>query len=286
MRTASKFMTVLVGAGAVFGAACSSSGSSGGHDGGGGSGGGSNPFAGKGITLPITATGFVQDNMAGGSGVVGAWYAYGDGVGKNADTTTTDQANSDCILKGMFQPTDCTQITTPTPGQPFAPDPVTGAMCTSGSAAKVLNMDYSDLWGGGIALDFNNPGGDAGPKGSFDLSAFTGVGFVITNNGSDTIPMGKMRTNFPFDSMHGTDSPYYKGDTLDNSMLTDGQVVTIHWSDVGGPAYLRSQMPPVTPPPFDQSKVQSIQWQVFTNVNTRTPYGFCINYLTLLQSPN
>ena len=35
-------------------------------------------------------------------------------------------------------------------------------------------FDYSDLFGAGIGLDFNNPGGDAGPKGSKDLSAYSG----------------------------------------------------------------------------------------------------------------
>ena len=54
---------------------------------------------------------------------------------------------------------------------PFPPtDSATSKQCTSGIAALVMNKggtaDYTDLWGGGIGLDFNNPGGDAGVPGS------------------------------------------------------------------------------------------------------------------------
>jgi hypothetical protein len=233
------------------------------------------------IVLIPTDTGFVMD---GTSGVVGAWYAYGDGVGPNANATTTDQMHSDCIAKGGFQPSDCTQIATPTPGQAFVPDAMTGGMCTSGVAAKVLagpsgSFDYADLWGGGIALDLNNPGGDAGVKSTFDLSRYTGISFGFSGA---QIPVGKVRVNFPFLGEHGQDSPYYKGATIDNSMLTNNAIVTIRWADVGGPAYLLSQMPAVTPPPFDPTQVFSIQWQVFTNTSTATPYQFCVTNLALL----
>jgi hypothetical protein len=276
-------MITLAGAGALLGAACSSSNGTPHSDGGAGSGGGGNPFTG--LELVPTNTGFVQDAT---SGIVGAWYAYGDSVGPNANTTTTDSANSDCVstTKGNHAITDCSQIAMPTPGQPFAPDPVTGAMCTTGTAAKVLNdsggnPDYSNMWGSGIALDFNNPGGDAGVKGTYDLSNYTGIAFVFTGS---VIPMGKIRVNFPFTGEHGQDSPYYKGATIDNSMLTNNQQVTVKWADVGGPLYLTQQMPPTTPPPFDKTKAQSIQWQVFTNTTAATPYSFCINHLTLLSN--
>jgi hypothetical protein len=230
--------------------------------------------------LQADNTGCVMDLT---SGVNGCWYAYGDGVGPSANPSSTDLANSDC-LRGGFQATDCTQINTPTPGQPFLQDAVTGAMCTSGVAAKVLdgpsgNPDYADLWGGGIALDFNNPPGDGGSKSTMDLSQYMGVAFRFTGT---QIPMGKVRVNFPFLGQHGSDAPYYKGATLDNSMLTNNASVVIHWADIGGPALVDNQPPATPPPPFDPTKVFSIQFQVITNTSGDTPYQFCISPLTLL----
>ena len=90
---------MLFGGGAltVSGGACSSGGSSGAKGGNSGTDGGGS----SNIPLPSNPTGFVDDTT-GGTGVIGAWYAYGDGVGAGASTTSTDSANSDCIAKGMF----------------------------------------------------------------------------------------------------------------------------------------------------------------------------------------
>jgi hypothetical protein len=254
------------------------------------------------IPLPSTATGFVQD-LTGGSNVVGPWYAYGDGVGPNANTSTDDAANSDCQKKGMFAPADCTQILSPTPGQPFPPaDVATSKQCTSGVAALVMNKagaaDYTDLWGGGISLDFNNPGGDGGVKGDLDLSAYQGIefdfsGFAMAmapdpvSNGAGA-PPSSMRVNFPFTGEHGTDSPYWLGASKAASMLapptdpTKSQHVKILWTDVGGPFYLSQQSPPVPAPAFDVKHVQSIQFQVFTSASQTEPYSFCVANLALI----
>ena len=35
--------------------------------------------------------------------------------------------------------------------------------------------------------------------------------------------------------------------------------------------------------PFDKTKIQSIQFQVFTNVNMAIPYSFCVNNLAVLK---
>jgi hypothetical protein len=261
-------------------AGCSSSGGStgtGGSTGNGGAGGSAN-----GISLAPTSTGFVTGNSA---GIIGPWYAYGDSVGAGANTMTTDAANSDCQKKGGFPASACSVINTPMPGQPFPPDATSGAMCTSGTAALVMNgtngqADYSDLWGAGIALDLNNPGGDAGMKGSWNGTAYTGFSFDFTGT---MIPNKAMRVNFPFVGEHGTDSPYYQGGgtaAQAYSTLTNNSHVVIHWADIGGPKYLSDQN--ITPPPFDKTQIQSIQFQVFTNASTNTPYAFCVNNLTLL----
>lgn len=260
------------------------------------------------IALTPNSTGFVEEPI---SGIKGAWYSYGDSAGPGANINSTDSAHSDCVAgaltaippgTGGFTLDQCTTITTPVAGQPFVPDPVNG-MCTSGIGAKVIDSpgttspDYSDLFGGGIGLDFNNPGGDAGVKGDIDLSKYTGVSFTMTAfpGAPAGIPAGnKIRVNFPFTGEHGTDSPYWAANKLDDhsSINTTGATNTIHWADVLGPAYLATRIPVVPAPPFyigpgadalaGVNKVQAIQFQVFTNTSATTPYGFCVNNLTLL----
>ncbi len=272
-------ITGLAGALTLTGAACSSSGSSSNNDSG-------TTGAGT-VPLPSTSTGFVSDPV---SGVIGAWFAYGDGVGMNANTSGTDSLNSDCIAKGGFTAADCSQINHPTPGMPFPPtDMATSKQCTDGTAAVVMNKsgspDYSDLWGAGIGLDFNNPGGDSGqPAGYLDLSAYAGIEFDFS---ADVLPTNAMRVNFPFKTMHNTDSPFWMGATTASSPLTGTtaapQHVKVAWGDVGGPFYLTQQTPPVTPPAFDPTAVQAIQFQVFTNTKTTTPYSFCVANLALTK---
>jgi len=287
MRTMSNtFAMTLAGAAALLAASCGSSKGS----------------TGPSISLTATATGFVQEPM---SGIVGPWYSYGDSAGPNANLSGTDSANSDCVAgaltaippgTGGFTLDQCTTITTPIPGQPFAPDATMG-MCTSGIGAKVIpspgttTADYSDLFGAGIGLDLNNPGGDAGVvKGDIDLSKYTGFSFTLTAFATG-IPAGnKMRVNFPFTGEHGTDSPYWAANAVDDHSPIDttGAVNTIHWANILGPAYLASRNPAVPAPPFfpgpgaGVNKMQAIQWQVFTNTGTTTPYGFCVNNLKLL----
>jgi hypothetical protein len=273
----------------VTGTGCGSGGSKGsstggttGNDGGGGTG---NTFP-----LPSTSTGFVDDPT---TGVIGAWFAYGDGVGSNAGVgdAGTDLNDSDCVKKGGFAPADCSQITTPIPGMTFPPtDAASSQQCTSGIAAQVMpkggNPDYTDLWGAGIGLDFANPGGDAGPAAYYDASAYSGIEFDFS---ADVLPVGAMRVNFPFMGEHGTDSPYWGGATAMASNLTgttqSPQHVVIKWADIGGPFYLTQQTPAVdvTKYPFNPAAVQAIQFQVFTNAKATTPYNFCVANLTLFK---
>ena len=283
-KLSNTFMMSLVGAAALL-AACSSK-TGGSSDGGPGTGTGGTGGP-TGIVLLPTSTGFVTDAT---SGIIGAWYSYGDGAGSAANVNSTDSQDSDCIKLGMFTADECSQITTPIPGQPFMPtDATTGEMCTAGTAAKVLTPpgmptgtpDYSDLFGAGIGLDFNNPGGDAGVKMPINLSAYKGFSFDFSGS---MIPIGnKIRVNFPFVGEHGTDSPYFAANkTDDHSTLSTTSTNTVLWADILGPAYLTGQG--VTNiPAFDPTMVESIQFQVFTNTGAAIPYAFCVSNLTLLQ---
>lgn len=285
MKKLSYFLCTLTSALALGAGACSSSGMTGGTGSGGSGGSGNNLFPG-GIPLIPTDTGFVDDRS--NTGIVGPWYAYADTAGPAANATDTDFVDSSCN-KGHFTESQCSSVM-PTPGRTFPPTSGKG-MCGSGVGAVVLpgtngQPDYSDIWGAGIALDFNNLGGDAGAKGTFDLSKYKGIGFTFSG---DMIPTNKMRVNFPFVGEHAdptdptkADSPYWKGDSLDHSPLANNTPVKIYWNEVGGPDYLTKQTPPITPPAFDPTKVQSIQFQVFTNASTTTPFSFCVDNLTLL----
>ena len=242
----------------------------------------------------FTDTGGVRG--AGGSievAVVGDWYPFGDGVGPNAGIgdAGTDYTDSECVKNGGFSPESCTQITTPTPGQPFLPtDPVSNKYCTYGQAAKVLLKDgvpdYADLWGGGIGLNFN-PAGDGGTGGYADLSAYTGIAFDFSG---DLVPFQSMRVDFPFLGQHGLDAPYWDGAIRASSPLTgttaNPQHVEIRWADIGGPFYLMQEAPAVDFDgyPFDPRAVQAIQFLVFTNTAVATPYNFCVANLSFLKN--
>lgn len=269
-------VTILSGLVALLLGACSSksaSTSDGSGTGGTGDGSGSS-FVG--IALTPSATGVV-DNVA--SGVIGAWYAYGDSVGPGANAAGTDFPDSDCAKAG-FTADQCSTIAAPTPGQPFVPDPVKG-MCTNGTAAQVIdsngNPDYSAIYGAGIALDFNNPGGDAGaPKGYFDMTPYVGIGFDFAG---DVIPSKAMRVNFPFNGESAGHTPYWEGATMTHSPLTNGAHFEIRWADVAPQTYLEPGILPL-----DETQVASIQFQVFTTNTATTPFSYCVNNLTLLTA--
>jgi hypothetical protein len=222
-------------------------------------------------------------------GVVGDWFTFGDGVGPSSGVDAgADSADSDCVKKGGFPAAACTRILSPTPGQPFAPsNGATSQYCTTGVAALVMDKDgspdYSDLWGGGIGLDFDGPAGDAGAAGYANLSGYTGIAFDFSG---DVVPPMSMRVSFPFLGEHGTDSPYWDGTMMPYSPLTgttaDPQHVEIRWADVGGPQYLLAETPPVAPTPFDPTAVQAIEFLVFTNTAATTPYSFCVANLAFL----
>jgi hypothetical protein len=281
MRTLSNtFVLTLAGAAALLAACSSSNPATPGTDGGGGSPGG---FVGIPLT-PDPATGFVTDTT-GGSGIIGAWYAYGDSAGPGANSTGPDFMDSQCAIGG-FTMDKCSQITSPMPGGIFPP--MANGMCTMGVAAQVLAGtngmdDYTDLFGAGIGLDLNNPGGDAGVKMPIDLSTYKGFSFDFSGT---NIPAGKIRVNFPFVGEHGNDSPYFSNAVSDDHSTLVGSTTpgpnTVLWKDILGPYYLSQQTPAVPAPPFLPSMVESIQFQVFTNDKTSTPYAFCVNNLTLL----
>jgi hypothetical protein len=256
------------------------------------------------IALIPDANGYYDGTNA--AGVVGAWWAIGDDYGPDGSPGT-----GDCPRAG-FPTFECSSITSPTPGKPFAPDPSGRGMCTSGVAASVLPGsdgldDYTAIWGNDIGFDLNNPaptdGGfvrdadlpEAGPTdasatldagggpaasdatvprqdGVYDVGIHRVTGFAFD---IDTPPSDALRVEF---STRGTESnpAYAGGATSQFSPIFVGGHFEIHWPDVGGPAYLQDAAPP-----FDPSELEAIRFHVTTN-GTRVPYSFCINNVLML----
>jgi hypothetical protein len=201
--------------------------------------------------VPISpdANGFVGAS-SNSVGVQGSWYAYGDGWGANAAPP------GDCETKGMHMPSECSSITFPpaaveTEGGYVATFPQTtpGTMCLSGTAAKVIGTDYSDMFGIGIGLDFNNPGGAKMP---YNATAANVVGFSFQITG---IPAGvTVSVELPIPA---TDP---SGDSWALGVSSDGNYTIDLTSTALKPSFTMAMEPP-----FDATQVESIQFHIATN---------------------
>ena len=267
-------------AGAPAGTAGAPAGTAGAPAGTAGAGTGGGAAAGD-VVLPVGDTGFVSLPTL---GIQGAWYGYGDGEG--ADGTV---AMSDCVLKGMHMPADCSMITAP----PFGMFPQTtpGKMCTSGTVAKVINTtvgcaivppattppamcpDYSNLFGAGIGLDLNNAGADGGGgKMPFNatMAGITGISFDL-----DMPPAAGVRVEFPTVGTENTSGVWKPTGSTNLSPLVAGHNVLL-FADVKSPSFVKPAIP------FDPTKLLSIQFHVPTKTSASAMYSFCISNLAVI----
>ena len=239
----------------------------------GGSGGGGKSGGGTGVGVAITpdATGWVMADTN-TLGIQGAWYAYGDGIG--ADGTA---AMGSCMKAGHTA-SECTVITTPAPG-PFAN--TGGKMCTSGKAAKVVDIvgktgmpDYSAIWGAGIGLDLAASGGTASTKSTFDATTkkVVGVSFDL-----DSVPLSGLRVEFATPSTNGSSAgnDYWGGNaSYGNSPVAAGPN-SVTWDKISGPGAAAHV--------FTPGAIESIQFHVPTNTTAAGDYSFCISNLKFLM---
>ena len=246
--------------------------------------GGRDAHVSSGVAITPNAMGYFDGSNP--AGVVGAWWATGD----DYDFTGTPGTGT-CPMAG-FPNSECSSIATPTPGQPFIPNPTGAGMCTSGVAAQVLAGDggapaYSVIWGNMIAFDLDNPtplngdagvvdadaGADAGlpAKGQYDASAHrvTGIAFDI-----DTPPPANLRVEFQ--TLGTENNAAYWGGAASNASPVFAGHNEIRWSEVGGPLYLTS------PPRFDSTKLESVAFHVVVNTNATVPYSFCVKNVVML----
>ena len=278
------------GGGGDGGTASSSGGSSGGGSGGssgsssgGGSGGSSGSSsggmssggqdAGGCTTVPLTPspTGYVSTTAL---NIAGAWFAYGDDLGANGAPP------GQCVTKGMHSAADCSVVTSPPPpedgGTGSFPQTTAGTMCLSGTAAQVIGVppDYSNIFGIGIGLDFNNPSGTPLP---YDATMNQITGFQFTVAG---LPTGAVRVEF---AEPATDTT---GDAWSYTLTSNGQVTVSLASGTGAGDLSPSFTPTGTQPPFDPTKVESIQFHVVTNTSGAVAVSsFCISDLQAVVCP-
>ncbi len=195
-------------------------------------------------------------------GIQGAWYGYGDDWGTNGAPP------GDCEVKGMHMTSQCSSITFPLPamvsdagGDAGAvaafPQTTPGTMCLSGTAAKVLGSDYSNMFGIGIGLDLNN---QAGVKMPYNATMNNVVGFSFHIAG---IPSGAaVRVEIPIPA---TDA---SGDAWSITAAADGDY-TFDLNTLASDAH--SLKPSFTPPAgtkqpaFDATMVKSIQFHIPTS---------------------
>ena len=254
---------------AALAAGCSSAAAPAANGGGGGGGKGGGGSTGTGVSVDLTPSdkGYIDPTMN-SLGVVGTWYAYGDGL----DSAGT--AHGDCQTAG-HPDAACSKILMPAPGS--FPN-VGGKMCTNGTVAVVADKvgmvgmpDYGKIWGAGIAVDLNNAGGLTA-RGTFDAVAKKVVGFSFD---LDMKPLAGIRVEAQTVPTDGTEPGNdYWGAT--SSYPTSPVVVgtnTVKWSNITGP---KGHV-------FDPTKLEGLQFHVPATTSSGGPYSFCISNLKLLM---
>jgi hypothetical protein len=248
----------------------------------GGDGGGSvTPPAGT-TLMPLVpdANGYI-DPSSNTIGVQGAWYAYGDDWGTNGAPP------GNCESVGMHAASACSSITFPPPAvladggyTSTFPQTTAGTMCIAGTAAKVVSGDYSNIFGIGIGLDFNNQGGVKMPY-SATANNVTGFSFHISG-----IPTGaSVRVELPIPATATS------GDAWSITALADGDYIADLTTVASDPHPLKPSFTSTgTQPPFDATMVQSIQFHIPTNVTAAITIPMstmlCVsNFQAIVKSP-
>jgi hypothetical protein len=214
-------------------------------------------------------------------GVQGAWYAYGDDWGTNGAPPGV------CESTGMHASSVCSSITFPPPAvladggyTSTFPQTTAGTMCIAGTAAKVVGGDYSNIFGIGIGLDFNNQGGVKMPY-SATANKVTGFSFHISG-----IPTGaSVRVELPIPATAAS------GDAWSITALADGDYIADLTTVASDPHPLKPSFTSTgTQPPFDATMVQSIQFHIPTNVTAAITIPMstmlCVsNFQAIVKSP-
>lgn len=223
------------------------------------------------------AAGGPQGGSAGAAGTSGGAAQVSTPLVWDADGFVATEGNPFAIQGPFYSYSDCE----PPSGLPCTtPDPsLTGAdgkpgwsvdgagVCIKGTAVKVEGMSFAAQWGAGLALDLNSKGGEPGTpaeKGTFDLKSAGIRGFSVDISG--TAP-ARIRINL---TMPGVEDSSFVDAVVPGS--TSFQI-----DDAKQGSWVKTQAP------LDPSKVEAMQFQVFTNAASATPYDFCVKAIRALS---
>jgi hypothetical protein len=237
------------------------------------------------VPLVPTDTGYVAVTDI---NLVGSWFSYGDGQG------STGSPPGDCQTKGGFPSSACSSITFPPPPEAgaiasFPPymGGTLGTMCLVGTAAQVTGTppDYSDIFGIGIGLDFNNPGGDSGGPQPYNATAANITALTFTVAGLPTA-LGT-RVNIEFQEPATDVAP---NDAWAYQIMSNGPTTVLLQSGLGNgqlqPAFSATYPAGQSQPAFDPTMLEGIQFHVVTNTKNAIPVaGLCISDLAVTVCP-
>jgi hypothetical protein len=224
-----------------------------------------------------------DDDGSGGSGATGGT----GGTGAGADAVTWDATgwvdpggNAFGIMGPWYSYNDCANAmpaglpcTVPDMGL-MGPDMMAGwqpdatKVCTKGVAPQVVMDMYSLQWGAGIALDMANMGGASTVKGDWNADAAGVAGFLFdisTVGGAPADVRVNIKTKATGDGSHFVTIvlPKTNAEVLFSKALQGSWV-----------------MPPAA---LDTTKIESIQFQVYTNTSAPKPFDFCVSNMRAIR---
>jgi hypothetical protein len=227
------------------------------------------------VPLMPDANGYI-DPSSNSLGIQGSWYAYGDDWGTNGAPP------GNCETMGNHDATACSSITSPPPAMMADGGWVSsfmqmtpGTMCLTGTAAKVVGGDYSNIFGIGIGLDFNNQGGVKMP---YNATMNNVVGFSFDISGIPST--ATVRVEFPEAATNASGDAW----AITASPNTTSYAVGLSSTAMGGLLPLKpSFTSTTTQPAFDATAVQSIQFHVPTTTSAAiTVSNLCVSNLQAL----
>ncbi len=197
------------------------------------------------VPLMPDPAGFVSGNAV---GIVGSWYAFGDGWATNGPPGPCDDPQL-----GGFAPDQCSSIVFP-PSPLVSPETSRGNVCLRGTVARVIGSppDYADIYGIGLGLDLNN----SGVKMPYNTTTYDVVGFQFDITNVPTAPGAVVWVELPTSETWRAGFTNW-GEALPNPLPNGGKGMQILRKDIRQLFPSAGQVPP-----FDPKQVLSIEFLV------------------------
>ena len=140
--------------------------------------------------------------------------------------------------------------------------------CIKGTAVKVEDSMFAAQWGAGLALDLNSKGGEPGmpaEKATLDLPSAGIQGFSVDIRG--TAP-ARIRINLTMPGV--ADSSFVDASIPGTTTFSIAQLKQGSW--------VKEKTP------LDPSKIEALQFQVFTTAASPTPFDFCVTAIRVIAT--